>query len=117
MKFVGIRKILEEYGVVTLQGEHVMGDDTPLDVKKLFRKNCKFPSQKSVSSPSIAFFGNTLFFGDENHLYDSNNRYVHNKGNMFLRDRFLGNKFSPRFLFLFFNASKKELLNIPVIER
>ena len=79
MKFVGIRKIIEEYGVVALQGEHLMDDDTIPWLKKLFRRNCQFPSTKSVSSPSLVVFGNTLFLGDENHLYDSNNRYVHKK--------------------------------------
>ena len=40
MKFVGIRKIIEEYGVVALQGEHLMDDDTLPWLKRLFRRNC-----------------------------------------------------------------------------
>ena len=39
MKFVGIRKIIEEYGVVTPQGNHLMDDDTPTYLKKPLRRN------------------------------------------------------------------------------
>ena len=116
MKNFGVRKIIEEYGVVTLQGNHLTDGDTPDHLKKLFRRNCQFPSNKSVSSPAIIDFGNTFFLGDDNHQYDDSNRYVHNEENIFLRGKFLVNRFSPRFLFLFFNISKKELLNIPVLQ-
>ena len=97
MENIGIRKIIEEYGLVAMQGNHLTDSDTPTHLKKMFRRNCQFPSRKSVSSPSIVHFGNTLFLGDGNHHYDESNRYVHKKDNLFLRGKFLVNQFSSSF--------------------
>ena len=76
-----IINILQEYGIVAISDEGLVDKDTNRYLKNLFKKCCKYPSQKAVSSPALSLFDNCFFSGDLTHSFDDKKEYVLDKKN------------------------------------
>ena len=110
-----ITNILQEYGIVAISDEGLVDKDTNRYLKNLFKKCCKYPSQKAFSSPALSLFDNCFFSGDLTHSFDDKKEYVLDRKKTFQYGKFNFRKFAPRFFIVVFQLEKKELLTIPVL--
>ena len=105
-------QILEQYGIVTLPGPHLVDDGCTKFVQKISKRICTSHEKKGTPSPASLYFGNSLFCGEENHMKTSNDYLVIKPSLLKSHDKTI---FSPRFCIAIIRLKLKEMLNLPVV--